>query len=287
MEQPSSRPESGAVEFDNPPVAEDISAPDRRHLRGCVVNFLIVVAAFSALAFALDLAANHLTPFIPFRWEKKLLGKNLLQSSLDDRGKAKQNELRRLASRLAAAMDFPGDVDVTVFYNSDRVVNAFATFGGNIVFFQGLLNLMDSEDELAMVLAHEMAHVKHRDVMRGIVRAFGFVMLSIGLQDGGSFVGQLSGWEMAGYGRGQETEADLAAVRALGVLYGHAGGAAEFFQSLAVQVEHRQLSGKRSIAGLNSSHPDTLHRYDSCREEAKRLGIPFEGELTPLPEPLN
>ena len=284
MELPSSPPEDGAVEFVNPPVADDINAPDRRHLRGCVVNFFIVVAAILALGVVLDFAANYLTPYIPFRWEKALLGSDLLQSTLDAEGRARQEELRSLAARLEAGMDFPGDVSVSVYYNPGRTVNAFATFGGNIIVFRGLLDLMDSEDELAMVLAHEMAHVKHRDMLRGSVRACGFVLLSLGLQDGGASLGQVMEWEMAGYGRSRETEADLAAVRALGRLYGHAGGAYEFFHSLAVEVEKRDPAGKRPIAGLNSSHPDTLRRLDACREEAEKLNIPFEGGLTPLPD---
>src|SRR5262249_33159630 len=39
--------------------------------------------------------------------------------------------------------------------------NAFALPGGHIFFGAGLLEFMDSEDELASVLAHEIEHVDH------------------------------------------------------------------------------------------------------------------------------
>jgi predicted Zn-dependent protease len=41
----------------------------------------------------------------------------------------------------------------------DDFVNAFALPGGHIFFGKGLLNLMDSEDQLAAVLGHEVEHV--------------------------------------------------------------------------------------------------------------------------------
>ncbi|HWP68404.1 MAG TPA: M48 family metalloprotease, partial [Rectinemataceae bacterium] len=42
---------------------------------------------------------------------------------------------------------------------SSDEVNAFATPGGHILVARGLLRLVQSEDELAAVLAHEIAHV--------------------------------------------------------------------------------------------------------------------------------
>ena len=41
----------------------------------------------------------------------------------------------------------------------DYLVNAFALPGGHIFIGKGLLNLMDTEDELASVLGHEVEHV--------------------------------------------------------------------------------------------------------------------------------
>jgi predicted Zn-dependent protease len=49
-------------------------------------------------------------------------------------------------------------------------VNAFATPGGFIVVFRGLLERTDNAEELAGVLAHEIQHVLHRDATRAILR---------------------------------------------------------------------------------------------------------------------
>lgn len=47
--------------------------------------------------------------------------------------------------------------------SDDATVNAFSTPGGNILVTTGLLRRLDSESELAFVLAHEIAHIDHED----------------------------------------------------------------------------------------------------------------------------
>ena len=272
------------AEYSNPPVADGINNPPESQLKSFFVNAGLVGLALAGLYVLLNLAATYLTPFIPFAWERKVVGREFLQSDLDAVGRAKQEELRRLASRLATALEMPKGMDVAVFYNPGRVVNAFATFGGNILVFQGLLDLMESEDELAMVLAHEMAHVRHRDPVKGVVRAFGLMLLSAGIETGGDAIAQLG---MASYSRGQEEDADRAAVAALGRVYGHTGGATAFFRTMARKVEKRGPDAKvSSLPALTASHPDTLLRLRRAGEEAARLGIPADGEMTPLAEGL-
>lgn len=50
------------------------------------------------------------------------------------------------------------------------MVNAFATPGGFIVIFRGLLDRTENAEELAGVLAHEIQHVLHRHATRAILR---------------------------------------------------------------------------------------------------------------------
>ena len=53
---------------------------------------------------------------------------------------------------------------------NNKTVNAFATFAGHIFFFSGLINMMDTADELAAVLCHEVSHVAARHISKGMDR---------------------------------------------------------------------------------------------------------------------
>ena len=48
---------------------------------------------------------------------------------------------------------------LTVIDNPD-LANAVAFPGGDLVLFTGLLDFVQSDDELAVILAHEMSHVR-------------------------------------------------------------------------------------------------------------------------------
>lgn len=56
-------------------------------------------------------------------------------------------------------------------------VNAFAIPGGRIYVFKGLLDLVDTPEELAAVLAHEMGHVEHRHSVDKLIKEFGIAIL--------------------------------------------------------------------------------------------------------------
>src|SRR3546814_13846332 len=53
----------------------------------------------------------------------------------------------------------------------DRQVNALATVGGYIGVNAGLVLVADTEDEVAGVLGHEIAHVTQTHVLRSVERA--------------------------------------------------------------------------------------------------------------------
>src|SRR5690606_7042661 len=78
--------------------------------------------------------------------------------------------LRGLGNRLAASSDQPSQA-FTFFMIKDRSINAFATLGGYIGTNAGLVLAAESEDEVAGVIAHEVAHVTQAHVLRGVERA--------------------------------------------------------------------------------------------------------------------
>jgi predicted Zn-dependent protease len=78
--------------------------------------------------------------------------------------------LQSVGHRLAAASDKPQH-PFTFFMLKDRAFNAFATLGGYIGTNAGLVLAAESEDEVAGVLSHEVAHVTQTHVLRSVERA--------------------------------------------------------------------------------------------------------------------
>jgi predicted Zn-dependent protease len=78
--------------------------------------------------------------------------------------------LQSVGHRLAAASDKPQQ-PFTFFMLKDRAFNAFATLGGYIGTNAGLVLAAESEDEVAGVLSHEVAHVTQTHVLRSVERA--------------------------------------------------------------------------------------------------------------------
>ena len=78
-----------------------------------------------------------------------------------------QDYVERLVRRLAAHSELQ-DKRIEVVIVDNPVINAFAVPGGVIGVHTGLLLYAQSEDELAMVLAHEIAHLSQRHFSRGV-----------------------------------------------------------------------------------------------------------------------
>ncbi|MGB0370508.1 MAG: M48 family metallopeptidase [Opitutales bacterium] len=71
--------------------------------------------------------------------------------------------VQRLGRRISAVVkqDFPDTQWEFVVFDDDQV-NAFAMAGGKVGVYTGLIDLVDTEDELAAVVGHEIAHVTAR-----------------------------------------------------------------------------------------------------------------------------
>ncbi len=89
----------------------------------------------------------------------------------------------------------------------DKSVNAFAMPGGFVVVHTGLIQLAESPEELAGVLAHEIQHVEQRHSLRAMAQSLGlYAVLSL-------LVGDTSGLASLGgdllklkFSRNHETE---------------------------------------------------------------------------------
>ena len=268
------------MSYENPEVPEGINNSDRRpllnFLRLCMAGLALVAAAGAALI----VLADRLTPLVPFRYETAVT--HGLFEAPGSEGPI-EPYLRELTARLALAQGLPEGMEVTVHYDDGDVVNAFATLGGHVVVYQGLLEAMPDENALAMVIAHEIAHVGHRHPISTLGRsaALGFLLLAAGADSGGEMiqaaVSQGGAVTMLGFSRGQEEQADATALETVHRAYGHVAGADDFFGRMLKQAQRREPPR------FLSSHPLTQERIDALGALAQRQGWPREGARTAIP----
>ena len=271
--------------YENPQLPEGINVSPTHPLK----EFGLLLGGVSALVFiavlALSVAAGYLVRFIPFEQEQALassIDADWLKQSHDADDKRREQYLQALGQRLSAAMNLPEGMQVTLHYSSDSTVNAMATLGGNIVVFQGLIDTVDSENALAMVLAHEIAHIRHRHPIIAMGRGF-TVMLALsalsGIGDGlmQQWFGSMGMLPVLAFNREQEEVADADALQALLTVYGHAKGAAVFFEHVANQ------SGLPEPPALLNTHPDTGDRIERIRRFETTHATAGSADLQPLP----
>ena len=157
--------------------------------------------------------------------------------------------------------------------DSDEV-NAFACPGGTIFITKGMLRTVRNEDELAAVLAHEIAHVNHRDGIAAIKKsrwteAVTIIGTSAAREYGPGDLSQLvSIFEGAiddvvktlvvkGYGRDQEYAADKTALTYLDKTAYDPSALKVFLDRLAAEG--------RGSGGIFKTHPGTSERVDNVK----------------------
>ena len=272
------------MHYENPKIPEGINVTAEHPLKEfsqLLIGALVVVVI---MVTTLALLAEHLVGYVPFKMELEIAGK--YPGNLPPRT-AVTEYLQTLADRLSAAQDLPAEMRITVHYVDDKTVNALATLGGNVVFFRGLIEKLPNENALAMVMAHEIAHIKHRHPIvalgRGMVVGLALAALTnfSGNNLAGTALSDAGLLTVLTFNREQEAEADRTALGALARHYGHASGADAFFLSVQSLPDHKT---KENIPTFMSTHPATQDRIEKLRTLAKQNGWAMDRPTAPIPE---
>lgn len=168
---------------------------------------------------------------------------------------------------LLKRLDPQGSMDVDVRVANIAMPNAFA-FPGNVVLLtRGLLEGADGPDEIAGVLAHELAHVKHRHALSHMVRnAFlgGLWAATLGDYSGLMLMDPKTAYETATlkYSREAEAEADATGLQMLTAQGISARGLINFLE--------RHSKEESSGTAWLSSHPASEARIAELSRQALR-----------------
>lgn len=199
-----------------------------------------------------------------------------------------------MGNRLAVSSETPRQ-PFTFFMLRDRQINAFATLGGYIGVNAGLVLTARTEDEVAGVLSHEIAHVTQSHVLRAVERSKRDSVPILLAMLGAIAVAQASGGNSSDdatmaavmsaqgliaqrqidYTRSNEAEADRIGIRTLSRSGYDPEGMASFFERMQAASRGNQGGERDRAPDYLLSHPVTSLRITEARERAAKLPKPI------------
>lgn len=149
----------------------------------------------------------------------------------------------------------------------DDVLNAFCTPGGYIYVYTGLIKFLDSEDQLAGVMGHEIAHADLRHTTDQLTQQYGLsLLLGIVLgENQGTLTDIAAGLAVLSFSRNDEEQSDEYSVIYLCETEYDARGASRFFEKL-------EAAGGASVPEFLSTHPDPSNRVEAIQNKWAELG---------------
>jgi predicted Zn-dependent protease len=230
-----------------------------------------LVLAVLVLWLENDNIMKHLVASLPAAWEADL-GKSLFSdakkqfSFVDDLECLKM--LRALGSKLQTGLG-PDAPKFQYYIVEDPEINAQAIPGGYVLVNTGLLAAVKRPEELAGVLAHELAHITERHGFRQIADSAGPSLMIHYLFRRHSFLTGIIAAEShllarQRFSRKYEREADQRGWEYLVRAKIDPRGLSEFFQMMLKMERHRGGS-------LWDSHPPTEERLDYLRSRWENL----------------
>lgn len=280
----------------NPRIPEGINSSDEHPLKEFLQLAFAVISMLVIAVLLLSLLTRFLAPYVPFEWE--LAVSPTIQSYLTGEGESTVSPRQRALSALAGSiLNSSLKVPVNDHTSGDHIPaqyftftlmemptpNAFATLGGNIAVTDSLLEKVTSENGLAMVVAHEIAHVQLRHPIEAASRGV-IVQLALSAVLGSTGNNLLSGTLSTGgaltllnFNRNMELAADERALAIIREHYGHTLGADEFFTSMDSDEASVWLE-------FTQTHPSTDKRL-ALIQSAMTVN-PADARLTQLPEAL-
>ncbi|NQZ74744.1 MAG: M48 family metalloprotease [Ekhidna sp.] len=169
------------------------------------------------------------------------------------------------SSNVTYRSEFPWKVNII---DDRETLNAFATPGGQLYFYTGLIFFLDNEDDLAGVMGHEIAHSDQRHSSKQLQRQYGISILLSVLTGGdpGTLSQIVASLGTLAFSREAEAEADDYSVLYLADVDDYAcNGAAAFFRKLRDSNSPRQPE-------FLSTHPDPKNRVDDINAKAAEIG---------------
>ena len=181
---------------------------------------------------------------------------------LDD--SAAQARVQRILKTLEASPSVKRSY--VVYVNPDTEFNAFATLGRVMSVNKGALDTLD-DDQLAYVMAHEIAHGEHKDIINGAKKQIGLstaVGIAAGGSEGAALLSNVAGNYLSNqvFTMSQEKAADELGFKILSESPYNVGGAAGSMAVLRNKVGEHYREGLSQVVAPNN-HPKLSDRVNN------------------------
>jgi predicted Zn-dependent protease len=247
-----------------------------------IASMFLTAVILGILLF--NLLVNSLISIIPPSLEQKLgavIAPLYEEQAVDS---PQQKTLNQLLDRLENKLppQQRKNNQYQVLYIPEDTVNAIAIPGNKVIIYQGLLKEVDSENELMMILGHELGHFAHRDHLRGLGNILVLrITISYFLGDASIFnsiiATSIKAISQAQYSQKQEQQADQFGLLLLDQTYNQVAGSTDFFNRLSKE--------QKSNFDFLASHPAPAKRVKQINRLIKENKYSL-GSVTPLPETL-
>lgn len=270
--------------YHNPKIPEGINTSKEHPLKEFSILLIATIVLVVIGSYVLGYSGSWLAGKIPFSAETKIASMYDISQHTDSKDYPELTQyLQALADKIRKAQNLSDEMIITAHYMDDETINAFATLGGNLFIYRGLLEKVPNENTLVTMLGHEIGHIKYRDPIKSLGRgvAVSIAMTTVTGSTDSSVLGDAGLLTVLKFSREMELQADEEAMYTLHALYGHINGGADLFR---IFQEMRLDMEEDETLELFSTHPLDQDRIDNFSVIAQKNNWKETGELTPLPD---
>jgi len=224
------------------------------------VLFAIALGAI-VLWWKYDEALTWITAHISIKNEQ-VMGETIFAKMQVDNEFISEGRAHEVVAEIGTLLTQKSAYDYKWHIAKDPQINAYAVPGGIIVINSGLLTAIESADELAAVIAHEIQHVEQRHALKNMINSMGWaagLLILIGDVNVATavVVHQLGSLY---FGREKEEEADHLGLELLIENEIDPNG-------MVVLMQRFETDGSDGIPDWLSSHPETADRISHIKEQ--------------------
>ncbi|WP_250655388.1 M48 family metallopeptidase [Alkalimarinus coralli] len=227
-----------------------------------------ILMIWAAVVYGIPSSAHYIAHQLPdFTSEKLGSGLTMLDETIFSPSELHESEQYRYRAVMAPYLEPYEDLGPKIEFRSGMPANAFALPGGEIVFTDDFLKLVESDEELIAVLFHELGHLKHKHITRRVLQDSMITLMVIFITGDIDTIDLLTGLPTLmldlSYSRSFELEADQFALDAMQI----SGISAKHFASIMQKLDksyadHSDTDDNKykAVTDFLSTHPPTEQR---------------------------